>query len=202
MEKIKLNQVVLVEGKYDMIRLASLLDAVILRTDGFQIYKDKERQRLLRRVAERNGLIVLTDSDAAGFQIRNFMRGIIPGERLWHVYIPDILGKERRKTEPSKEGKLGVEGMETRVLREAFEKANVFTGKEQAAERQSITRQMLCRDGFSGKPGCAERRRRLLRALDLPERLSTNALAEILSACVDLEEYERTVHELVKGEKA
>ena len=191
MDKIHVRQAVLVEGKYDAIRLASLLDALIIRTDGFRIFNDGEKKALLRRLAQRRGLIVLTDSDAAGFQIRSYLKGMLPKEQLVHVFIPDIYGKERRKGAPSKEGKLGVEGMDTQTLREAFTRAGVFDAP--AREENHITKLDLYRDGFCGKPGCRERLRALLRALGLPERLSANGLAELLSACVTAEEYRDAV---------
>ncbi len=189
MEKIHLRQAVLVEGKYDAIRLASLLDAVILRTDGFRIFNDGEKKELLRRLAARRGLIILTDSDAAGFKIRAYLRGMLPKEQVTQVYIPDIYGKERRKDVPSKEGKLGVEGMDTETLRAAFERAGVLDDPDAHAAEEKITKLELYRDGFSGRPGSRVRLRALLRALGLPERLSANGLAELLSACVSAEEY-------------
>ncbi|MDR1927093.1 MAG: DUF4093 domain-containing protein [Oscillospiraceae bacterium] len=193
-QKIPLRQVILVEGKYDVIRLHSLFDALILRTDGFRIFRDRERQQLLRRLAQRNGVILLTDSDAAGFQIRAFLKDILPKDQMWQVYIPDVQGKERRKALPSKEGKLGVEGMEARVLLEAFRRAGVLeeqSGAEQSAAH--ITKLMLYQDGFSGTPGSRARLQALLRELELPERLSSNGLAQVLSASVSGEEYRAAV---------
>ncbi|MDR3313190.1 MAG: DUF4093 domain-containing protein [Oscillospiraceae bacterium] len=202
MEKIHLRQAVLVEGKYDAIRLASLVDAVILRCDGFHIFNDREKRALLRRLAERRGLILLTDSDAAGFQIRSYLRSFLPKEQLTQVYIPDIYGKEKRKAAPSKEGKLGVEGMDTKTLLAAFERAGVLQDPA-AAPETPLKKLDLYRDGFSGKPGSRERLRALLRALALPERLTANNLAELLCACVSAEEYHAAVQAIhTEGNRA
>jgi ribonuclease M5 len=187
--KIPLRQAILCEGKYDAIRLASLFDTLILPTDGFRIYNDGEKRALFRRLAAQRGLVAATDSDAAGFQIRAYLKSFLPAEQLRHVYIPDILGRERRKGMPSKEGKLGVEGMETEVLLEAFERAGVVGGEKLEAE---ITKFDLFQDGFSGSPGCKARYRVLLKELDLPERLSSN----VFCACVGREEYEQAKEKL------
>ena len=183
MMKIPLTQAILCEGKYDAIRLASLFDTLILPTDGFRIYNDGEKRALFRRLAAQRGLVVATDSDAAGFQIRAYLKGFLPADQLWHVYIPDIPGRERRKAAPSKEGKLGVEGMETGVLLKAF--ASVIEMQEAGCRRQEITKLDLYRDGFSGTAGCRERYRALLKALELPEHLNGN----VFCACVGREEY-------------
>jgi len=186
MPKIPLSQAIICEGKYDAIRLASLFDTLILPTDGFRIYSHGERRALFRRLAAQRGLIVATDSDAAGFQIRAYLKGFLPAQQLWHVYMPDIPGKERRKASASKEGKLGVEGMDTRVLLKAFEEVIKMqdTGYE---GQEGITKLDLYRDGFSGTAGCRERYRALLKNLDLPEHLTTN----VFCACVGREEYEQ-----------
>ena len=125
MEKIKVREVILVEGKYDKIRLSSLIDGYILQTDGFHIFADPDKMALIRRLAAARGVLVLTDSDSAGFLIRNYLRGVLPGDQVRHAYIPDVFGKERRKARPSSEGKLGVEGMDTASLREALRRAGV-----------------------------------------------------------------------------
>jgi len=189
-DKIPLRQVILCEGKYDVIRLSSLFDALILPTHGFQIYNDAQRRALLRRLAEQRGLIVATDSDSAGFQIRAYLKSFIPAQQLRHVYIPDVAGKEPRKSEASGEGKLGVEGMDTQVLLEAFRRAGLLD--EQAPPPEPLRKIALYRDGFSGTPGCKERYRRLLKTLDLPEHLSVNHFC----ACVGEEEYEKAKSEL------
>jgi len=189
MPRIPLRQAILCEGKYDAIRLASLFDTLILPTDGFRIYNDGEKRALFKRLAAQRGLVAATDSDAAGFQIRAYLKSFLPAGQLWHVYIPDIHGRERRKASSSKEGKLGVEGMETKVLLEAFERAGVTAGERPAAE---ITKLDLFQGGFSGTAGSKERYQALLRALELPEHLSTN----VFCACVCREEYEQAKEKL------
>ena len=136
---IKLSMPVIVEGKYDIIKLSNMIDGLVIKTDGFGIFKDKEKQQLLRRLAEEKGIIVLTDSDSAGFMIRNFISSVVQKEKIINVYIPDIYGKEKRKTEGGKEGKLGVEGMSEAVLEEAFRKAGVLSEKSDSTERRLIT---------------------------------------------------------------
>jgi len=182
MPKLPLRQAILCEGKYDAIRLASLFDALILPTDGFRIYNDGEKRALCRRLAAQRGLVVATDSDAAGFQIRAYLKSFLPADRLWHVYIPDIPGRERRKDAPSKEGKLGVEGMETSILLKAFDEVIKTQNSKKMPE---LTKLDLYRDGFSGTAGCRERYQALLKALELPEHLGTN----LFCACAGREEY-------------
>ena len=123
---IKINQAVIVEGKYDKIKLSSIIDGLIIETNGFSVFKDKEKQRLIRRLADEKGILIMTDSDSAGFKIRSFLGGSIPSDKIFHAYIPDIFGKEKRKTEYSKEGKLGVEGVSVQVITEALERAGVL----------------------------------------------------------------------------
>ena len=183
--KIPLPQAILCEGKYDAIRLASLFDTLILTTNGFGIYNDGEKRALLKRIAAQRGLVVAADSDAAGFQIRAYLKSFLPADRLWHVYMPDVYGKERRKDAPSKEGKLGVEGMRTEALLKAF--ACVIETQETKGRKQEITKLDLYRDGFSGTPGCRAKYQTLLKSLDLPEHLGTN----VFCACVGREEYEQ-----------
>jgi len=190
MPKISLSQVILCEGKYDVVRLSSLFDALILPTHGFQVYNDAQRRGLLRRLAAQRGLIIVTDSDHAGFQIRGYLKSFIPAGQLKHVYIPDIMGKESRKAQASSEGKLGVEGIETQALLDAFQRAGLLG--EQESPPKALCKIMLYRDGFSGTPGCKERYRRLLKALDLPEHLSVNHFC----ACVSEEEYEKAKEQL------
>ncbi len=188
---ITLKQAVIVEGKYDKIKLENILDAVILTTDGFGVFKDKEKQRLIRRLARERGIVVLTDSDSAGFVIRGFLGGIVPPQQITNVYIPDIFGKEKRKTAPSKEGKLGVEGMETGHIVEAFEKAGVLCQQTDAQNplRRQVTKTDLFEDGFSGQADSAARRKMLLKALDLPERLSANAMLKMINTFLTYDDY-------------
>ncbi len=189
---IKLKQAVIVEGKYDKIRLESLLDATIICTDGFAIFKDKEKQKLIRRLAEKNGILILTDSDSAGFKIRAFLGGSVPKEKVIHAYIPDVLGKERRKSESSKEGKLGVEGMQTKALTDALEKSGVFCEEtEQKGKRVEVID--LFEDGISGGANSKQKRLALLKALDLPQRLSTSAMLEMINTFMSYEEYKSVI---------
>lgn len=192
---IRLQQAVVVEGKYDAIRLANVVDALIIRTDGFGIFKDKEKQKLLRRLARERGLIILTDSDSAGFLIRNFVTNVVPASQCVQVYIPDVFGKEKRKAAPSAEGKLGVEGIKEAVLLEALRKAGV-TAAHTDAPREQITNIDLYEHGLSGTPNSRENRKRLLQMLELPERLSTGALVKILNCFVTKDEFLETVREL------
>lgn len=198
---IQLQQAVIVEGKYDKIKLSGLLDALILETDGFGIFKDREKQKLIRRLASTHGIVVLTDSDSAGFVIRSFLSGIVPPETITNVYIPDILGKEKRKATPSKEGKLGVEGMKTEVLLAAFQKAGIAVAENTSSQTQRpITKTDLYEDGLSGTPNSAEKRRRLLQTLDLPERLSTNALLKLMNTSMTYAEYKTAVQQTEESE--
>ncbi len=193
---IKIDRVVIVEGRYDKIKLSSVIDGIIIETDGFGIFNDKEKQKLIRKLAETKGLLILTDSDSAGFKIRSFIRGIVPNEQIKHAYIPDIFGKEKRKTEPSKEGKLGVEGVKVQVIIDALEKAGVFCEESKKTERREITKLDLYEDGLSGKPDSDALRKKLLKHLDLPERLTSNALVQILNTFLTFEEYKKAIEEI------
>lgn len=193
---IKIDRVVIVEGRYDKIKLSSVIDGIIIETDGFGIFNNKEKQRLIRRLAETKGLLILTDSDSAGFKIRSFIRGIVPAEYIKHAYIPDIFGKEKRKTEPSKEGKLGVEGVKIQVIIDALEKAGVLCEETEKTERREITKLDLYEDGLSGKPESDALRKKLLKHLDLPERLTSNALVQILNTFLTFEEYKKAIEEI------
>lgn len=180
---ISVKEVIVVEGRYDRNTLSQVFDAVIVETSGFGVFNDREKLALLRRLAEARGLVVLTDSDGAGFVIRNFLKGAIDPALVKQAYIPDIAGRERRKRAPSKEGKLGVEGMKPEVLIEALRRAGATLGGEEPARRAGgITKATLYELGLSGGPGSAEKRRALLKELDLPEKLSVNALLDVLNA--------------------
>lgn len=192
---IKLSQAVIVEGKYDVIKLSNMLDALIIKTDGFGIFKDSEKQRLIRRLANEKGIIVLTDSDSAGFVIRNFISSCVPKEKIINVYIPDIFGKEKRKTERSKEGKLGVEGVPESVILEALRKAGV-TASVTDEKRRLITNVDLYEYGLSGRENSSRKRKKLLAALSLPERMSTSSLIKILNSFVTYEEFIEKVKEI------
>lgn len=189
---LRIKEVIVVEGRYDKNTLSQVVDAVILETSGFGIFKDREQLALLRRLAEKRGLIVFTDGDGAGFLIRRYLKGAIPPELVRHAYIPDIYGKERRKRKGGKEGKLGVEGMSPEVIEQALRRAHATVLDEdapQAAPRRQITKADLFACGLSGAPDSAVRRKALLVRLDLPERLSSNALLDVLNALFTCEEF-------------
>ena len=187
---IRVREAIVVEGRYDKNALAQVVDALILETSGFGVFKDGEKLALLRRLAEKRGLIVLTDADGAGFVIRNYLKGAIPRGQVKHAYIPDLYGKERRKRAPGKEGKLGVEGMRPEVLEAALRRAGATILDEDAPEagKSVLTKADLFTLGLTGAPDSAGRRRALCKALDLPERLSANALLEVLGALYTAEE--------------
>lgn len=187
------------EGKYDKIKLSSVINGVIICTGGFNIYKDKEKMSLIRHYAEKTGIIILTDSDSAGFKIRNYLKGAVKNGQIINVYIPDIFGKERRKAAPSKEGKLGVEGMSEEIILDAFRRAGVAFS-EGEAKRGDIDKMLLYELGFSGTPDASERRRRLLKKLGLPELLTTGAMAEILNTMMTADELIKITLEMNGGE--
>lgn len=192
---IHIDRAVIVEGRYDKIKLSSILDALIIETGGFSIFKNKEKQQLIRRLAEKRGILILTDSDSAGFKIRSFIGGSVPPEQVKHAYIPDIFGKERRKAEASKEGKLGVEGVPSEVIVEALKKAGVLC-EERAEPTRKITHTDLYDDGFSGTADSKTNRAMLLRYFSLPERLSKNALLQVLNTFVTYDEYKAAVAQI------
>jgi ribonuclease M5 len=199
---IKIEQAVIVEGKYDKIRLSSMLDAVIIETDGFGIFKDKEKQRLIRKLAEKRGILILTDSDSAGFKIRSFISGTVPPEKIFHAYIPDIFGKERRKDAPSKEGKLGVEGVPNQIIYDSLRQAGVTCSMTSSAEKR-ITKTDLYVDGIFGQKNSSKKRAALIKYLDLPEHLSTNALVQILNMFMNYDDYKADVKAcgVIKGDR-
>ncbi len=194
----QIKEVIVVEGRYDKNTLSQLVDTVILETNGFGIFKDKEKAALLRRLAAQRGIIVLTDSDGAGFVIRNHLKGILPPQQVKHAYIPDIAGKERRKRQPGKEGKLGVEGMRPAVLEEALRRAGATFLEEASrpSSRGGITKADLFALGLTGRPDSAARRQQLQQKLDLPAHLTPNGLLEVLNLLytrAELEELERNL---------
>ena len=200
---IKIKQAVIVEGKYDKIKVSNILDTLIIETDGFGIFKDKNKQKLIRRLAETRSILILTDSDSAGFTIRSFLNGIVPQEQLVNVYIPDIFGKEKRKSEPSKEGKLGVEGVKSDVIIDALKKAGVEfdVGTEKQINTHPVTKTDLFLDGLSGGKGSAEKRARFLKQLDLPEHLSSNSMLKLINSFMDFDDYKREIQKLNEGVK-
>lgn len=177
---LHIRQAIIVEGKYDKIKLSSIVKAVIIPTHGFRIFKDAEMLALIRHYAETTGIIILTDSDRAGFRIRNFVKGAVPNGNIRNIYIPDVFGKEKRKEKPSAEGKLGVEGIDADVLREAFRKAGILSDDVHTGD--PITKTDLYLAGLSGTPDSSERRRMLQQKLGLPSMLSAAALLEILNS--------------------
>ena len=186
---LRIREAIVVEGRYDKNTLSRVVDGVILETSGFSIFQDSEKLNLLRRLAAQRGLIILTDSDGAGFLIRNFLKGAIPPEQVKHAYVPDIYGKERRKRAPGKEGKLGVEGMNPEVLRQALLRAGATVEGEDAAHpRGALTAADLFSLGLTGTPDAAARRAALLQRLDLPAHLSNKALLAVLNALYAPEE--------------
>ena len=193
---VKIKEAILVEGRYDKNTLSQIVDAPILETNGFGIFKDKKQMALVRQVAEKRGLIVFTDADGAGFVIRNHVKSAIPGRYLKHAYTPDIFGKERRKDKPGKEGKLGVEGMNKDTVLEALRKAGATIEGEDAPVSNAITKQDLMELGLTGGADSAAKRLALLKKLNLPEHMSANALLQALNLLYSLEELERIVSEI------
>ena len=196
---LKIKEAIVVEGRYDKNTLSQLVDTLIIPTEGFGIFKNRDKAAMLRRVAEKRGIIVLTDSDGAGFLIRSHLKGILPPEQVKHAYIPDLYGKEKRKRAPGKEGKLGVEGMRPEVLARALRSCGATILGEsggETPERRPITKLDLYQDGFSGRPDSAARRQALLKKLELPEHLTAKALPEVLTTLLTYEEYRSIVDEL------
>lgn len=196
---VKIQEAIVVEGRYDANTLRQIVDAPIFETNGFGIFKDKEKMALLRTVAERRGLIVFTDSDGAGFVIRNHLKSAIPGKYLKHAYIPDIYGKEKRKAAPGKEGKLGVEGMRPEIILQALDACGATMGEETEKRPGGITKQDLVDLGLSGGADSSQKRRMLQKALGLPEHMSANALLQALNLLVSAEELGRMMDTMEKN---
>ena len=193
---VKIKEAILVEGRYDKNTLSQIVDAPILETSGFGIFKDKKQMKLLRQVAEKRGLIVFTDSDGAGFVIRNHVKSAIPGKFLKHAYIPDIQGKEKRKAAPGKEGKLGVEGMSREIILEALRRSGATIEGEDSAASHQITKQDLMELGLSGGADASAKRLALLKKLDLPEHMSANAMLQALNLLMNPEELKKLLEDL------
>ena len=185
---VKIKEAILVEGRYDKNTLSQIVDAPILETNGFGIFKDKKQMALIRQVAEKRGLIVFTDADGAGFVIRNHVKSAIPGKFLKHAYTPDVFGKERRKDKAGKEGKLGVEGMKPEIILEALRKAGATIEGEGTPMGSAITKQDFMELGLSGGADASAKRLALLKKLNLPEHMSANALLQALNLLYSLEE--------------
>lgn len=187
----KVSEVIVVEGRYDKNTLSQIVDAVIIETSGFGVFNDREKQQLLRALAEKRGLIVLTDSDGAGLVIRNFIKGSVDPKLVKHAYIPEVYGKERRKAKASKEGKLGVEGMSPEVLLNALKRAGATIDGAAARETEPISMADMYRAGLTGKPDSAMRRERLLSGMELPKKMTASALLPVLNALMSREEFLR-----------
>ncbi len=193
MDKLKISRPIIVEGKYDKITLASVVDAQIIPTDGFSLFNQKEKAALLRRIADAHGVIVLTDSDGGGRQIRSYLSSLLPPDKVTHLYIPAIAGKERRKTRAGKAGLLGVEGMGAETLRTLL---SPFADGAPARPSGGVTKQDFYRDGLSGREGAEEKRRALALALDLPPDMTANALLAAVNLLYTKEEYDETLRVL------
>lgn len=193
---IRIKQAIITEGRYDKIRLSNIVDAVIICTNGFSIYKDKEKQELIKSLAAGTGIIILTDSDSAGFQIRSFLRSIVKQGEVLNAVTPDIYGKERRKAQPSKQGKLGVEGIPDELLIEALKRAGaVIDGEPESPRGEPLTRADLMELGLIGGENSAEMRRELQRRLGLPELLSVKLLLEVANKMFSREEFIKAAEE-------
>lgn len=197
---IKVNEAIVVEGKYDKIKLSSIVDGLIIETNGFRIFKDKERINLLRNLAKKRGILIFTDSDSAGFLIRNYISSIIPKENIKHAYIPDIYGKEKRKYNYSKEGKLGVEGIPKKIIEKSLKDAGVIFKETELVKKskREITKIDLYDYGLSGRDNSSELRKVFLKQLNLPEHLSVNSLVKVLNCSLTYEEFEIEIKKLLK----
>lgn len=200
----RLKEVIVVEGRYDKNTLSQVVDAVIITVNGFSVFKDKEKLALLRRLGKERGLIVLTDSDGAGFMIRNHLRSVLPKEQVKHAYIPDIYGKERRKRTAGKEGKLGVEGMKPDILLSALEKAGAtFEDASSPVSEcgEPVTKADLFALGLSGGADSAQRRKELLQRLELPEHMTANALLETVNILFTRQQFLKLAAETAAGDE-
>lgn len=186
---MKIREVIVVEGKYDLNTLKQMIDGIVVTTDGFGIFHNSEKMELIRRMAEKRGVIILTDSDGAGFVIRNHLKSCLPKEQVKHAYIPDVYGKEKRKSIRSKEGKLGVEGMTVDVLRRSLSAAGATINGEASFGGGTLTKADLFAIGLSGTPNSGDNRAKLIRALHLPEKLSPNALLDVLNAMYEKQQF-------------
>ncbi len=188
---IKVKEAIIVEGKYDKIKLANFIDGLIITTDGFGIFNNKEKQTLIRHLAQTRGILILTDSDGAGFVIRNFLKGTVPKSQIKNAYIPDIFGKEKRKDRPSKEGKLGVEGLPEKVIYDAILKSGTqceFT-RSYVKQEKEITKSDLFEYGLTGGQNSKENREKIKRALNLPQNLTSNSMLDIINCIMTKDEF-------------
>ena len=188
---ITLDRPVIVEGKYDKIKLKSIIDSAVIETGGFNIFKDKQKLNMIKRLAEKTGIIIMTDSDAAGFKIRSYLKSAIPADKIINVYIPDIFGKEKRKSAPSAEGKLGVEGLKTQIIINALQRAGAI--REKSDENAGVTMTDFYEDGLSGCKDSAVLRDKLKAELHLPQRLSSKLLLEVINTLISYDEYKKII---------
>ncbi len=186
---IKIKEAIIVEGRYDKNKVKQIFDAPVIETGGFSIFSDAEKLNLIRRMADKRGILVLTDSDGSGFAIRNFLKGSIDNSKIKHAYIPDVFGKEKRKAKPSSEGKLGVEGVDNALIIDAVKRAGVLPVDGEREEEKKITKGDLYEAGLFGKEKSASLRRALYRRLCLPERLSANAFLEVVNCLMSYDEF-------------
>lgn len=191
---IKVNEAIIVEGKYDKIRLANIVDATIITTEGFRIFKDAEKTALIKLLAQKRGIVILTDSDRAGQMIRKQVEKIAGKENIKNVYLPPIVGKEKRKTTPSADGVLGVEGTDDEIILNALARAGI-TGEEKAVQGKRITKTDLYNMGLSGTDGAAEKRAELCRRLSLPDFLPANTLLDVLNSLYGYDDFIAEVKE-------
>lgn len=195
------DKAIIVEGRYDKARLSGIIDALIITTDGFGIFNSKEKQTLIKKLATEKGILILTDSDAAGFKIRNFLKNIVPEDKITHAYIPDIYGKEKRKEAPSKEGKLGVEGIDNSLLEQALIKSGIFEARETDTDRRLITPADLMEYGLTGGDNSAEKRRSFLTKSGLPARLTGRNMLSVLNTFMTYDEFCQRARELFPIDK-
>ncbi len=205
---IKLSQAIIVEGKYDKIRLSGFIDAVIVETDGFRIFSDRENKAFIKRLAVTKGIIIMTDSDAAGFRIRDYIVNICGGNNVVNAYIPDVYGREKRKNVPSKEGKIGVEGLSEDIINESLHKAGVVLTDDNVATSEidingdsgetirKVTVTDLYEDGFTGRENSKERRYDLLTYLGLPKRLSNSQMIKVINTFMTYSDYKKAVNDM------
>ena len=185
---VHIREVIVVEGRYDKNTLRQVVDATVVETGGFSVFRDRERLALIRRMAEKRGIIIFTDSDGAGFVIRNFLKGAIPARQIKHAYIPDIYGKEKRKSSPSKEGKLGLEGMEPQVILEALRRCGATMDDSAQAPAGEITNADFFALGLAGGEDSAQKRQQLLHSMSLPEKMSARALLQAVNVLMTRDE--------------
>ena len=197
-KRIKIKETIIVEGKYDKMRLSPLFDACIIELGGFQIYNNKDRLALIRKIAEKSGIIILTDSDSAGFKLRHYITSAVPKAQITNVFIPNISGKEKRKAKPGKENLIGVEGMTTEVLLDAFRKAGIDPETGTSERKEPFSKAFLYELGLSGGTGSSELRRKVCEYYSLPKMLSANSLAEILPIITDEADFISALEEIKK----